>query len=313
MSRPAPIATPLMRISLADLQLFRYTVEAGSITAGARQVHLSLAAASERIQALEHLLRVPLLERQRRGVRVTPAGQALLHHARIVTGQLERLQAEMSEFGQGLRGRVRLLCNTAAQSGFLPGALAGFLVGHPNLDIDLEERPSHLIVEAVSRGWAELGVVADTVEVGGLELLPLCDDDLVLVCPRDHALAARAEVDFEAALDWPMLGLAEGSGLGEHLALRAAELRRPILYRVRLNRPETLLALVGRGVGVSVLSGAMLGSTQAGEGWVARPLRDDWAARRLGLCMRSRAGLTPPSRLLAAALIAHAQGGPTSA
>lgn len=299
-----------MRIGLADLQLFRFTVEGGSITAGARRVHLSLAAASERIQALEHLLKVRLLERQRRGVRPTAAGQALLHHARIVSGQLERLQAEMSEFGRGLRGRVRLLCNTAAQSGFLPEALAVFLAAHPNLDIDLEERPSHLIVEALSRGWAELGVVADSVDLGGLEHVPLCDDDLLVVCPSWHAIAGRARANFAMVLDaGPMLGMAEGSGLGEHLAIRAAELRRPVEYRIRLNRPEALMAMVGQGVGLGILPRAVLGGQTHGPGWLALPLDEPWAVRRLVLAMRRREELTPPSRLLAAALIERTQLG----
>jgi molybdate transport repressor ModE-like protein len=65
-----------MHFDLTDLALFQHTLECGNITAGARRSHLSLPAASARIRAMEASLGIPLLERNRRGVQPTPAGQA---------------------------------------------------------------------------------------------------------------------------------------------------------------------------------------------------------------------------------------------
>ena len=111
---------PSMRFDLVDLRLFLFVVEAASITHGAARAGMALASASERIRLMEDSLGTPLLERNRRGVRAAPAGSALMHHAQLVIQQLERMRAELSEYAEGLRGRVRLFANTTATAEFLP-------------------------------------------------------------------------------------------------------------------------------------------------------------------------------------------------
>ena len=79
---------------------------------------------------MEESLGAPLLQRHRRGVRATPAGAALVHHARLVIQQLDRMRGELSEYADGFRGRVRVFANTTATAEFLPAALAAFLSQH---------------------------------------------------------------------------------------------------------------------------------------------------------------------------------------
>ncbi|MFJ5383870.1 LysR family transcriptional regulator, partial [Cupriavidus sp. CER94] len=69
-----------MRFDLTDLRLFLSVVECGSLTQGARSMHLALASVSERIAGMEATLGAPLLERNRRGVSPTAAGEALVRH-----------------------------------------------------------------------------------------------------------------------------------------------------------------------------------------------------------------------------------------
>src|SRR5580700_10326171 len=148
-----------MRFDLVDLRLFLFVVEAASITHGAARAGMALASASERVRLMEESLGTPLLERHRCGVRATPAGAALVHHAQLVIQQLERMRGELSEYADGFRGRVRLFANTTATTEFLPVSLAAFLSQHPQIDIDLEERSSRDIVRAVAGSLAEVGIV----------------------------------------------------------------------------------------------------------------------------------------------------------
>ena len=91
-----------MRFDFVDLRLFLFVVEAASITHGAARAGLALASASERIRLMEESLGAALLDRHRRGVRVTPAGAALAHHAQLVIQQLERMRGELSEHADGV-------------------------------------------------------------------------------------------------------------------------------------------------------------------------------------------------------------------
>ena len=157
-----------MRFDLTDLRLFLHVVEAGSITHGAERMNLAIAAASTRIRNMEATLGTPLLHRERQGVRPTEAGRTLLHHARMLLQQADRMRGDLAEYADGLRGQVRLMSNTNALTEFLPEPLSAFLAAHPQVNIDLEERLSDEIVAAVAEGTADVGIVAGTVAVTGL-------------------------------------------------------------------------------------------------------------------------------------------------
>ena len=93
-----------LRFDFVDLRLFLFVVEGASITHGAARAGMALASASERIRLMEESLGAPLLDRHRRGVRATPAGAALAHHAQLVIQQLERMRGELSEHAQRRQG-----------------------------------------------------------------------------------------------------------------------------------------------------------------------------------------------------------------
>jgi DNA-binding transcriptional LysR family regulator len=154
-----------LRFDLVDLRLFLHVIDTGSITAGSKLSHLALASASARIRGMEDGLGVPLLERLRGGVKPTKAGLAVAHHARLVLQQIERMHGEIDDYAGGMAGKVRLLSNTAAITDYLPQALADFLNSHPAIDVELEERPSHLIVSQLLGQVADLGIVADSADV----------------------------------------------------------------------------------------------------------------------------------------------------
>lgn len=116
-----------MHFDLADLRLFIHIGESPSLTQGARRAHLSPAAASARIKALEAQLDTRLLYRDSRGVELTPAGHTLLTHARLVMRQVDYLKAEFTQLGGDSAGHIRIFANTTAVTEFLPEVLAGFL------------------------------------------------------------------------------------------------------------------------------------------------------------------------------------------
>src|SRR5579864_7271400 len=211
-----------MRFDLADLNLFRHVVEAGSITGGAERANLALAAASTRVRNMEEALGAALLVRGRQGVSPTPAGRTLLAHARAILRQAERLREDLGAYAGGLAGQIRVLCNTNALTEFLPEALSAFLAAHPQVSVDLEERLSDEIVGLVAEGAADVGIVAGTVDVGALATYPFRSDRFVVVTPAGHPLAGQASVRFAQVLDYDLVGLDRAASLTRFLAGKAA-------------------------------------------------------------------------------------------
>jgi DNA-binding transcriptional LysR family regulator len=289
-----------MRFDLTDLRLFIEIVEAGSISKGADAAHMALASASARVSGMEAALGVALLERGRRGVAPTAAGRTLLHHARAVTAQMERMRGDLRAFASGLKSEIRMLSNTAALVDLLPAALRVFLADHPDVDIDIEERTSADIVLAVAEGRAEFGVVAGSTDLGNLQTRALAVDRLTVIASRSHPLAKRDEVSFEELLDEPFVGLIAGA-LHEHLARNAARLGRRITYRVRLQSFGAVARLVEAGIGVGVLPLAAVERYRSPDLAVIR-LSDEWANRRLLICAVDFDALSAHARLFVAEL-----------
>lgn len=280
-----------MHFELVDLKLFQHTLECGNITAGASRSHLSLPAASARIRAMEASLGVPLLQRNRRGVVPTAAGQALLQHARLIGQQVERLQFDLAQYAQGQQGQVRLLCNTAALTEYLPELLASYLATHPGVSVDVQEMPSLRIVQSITQGIADLGVVSSAAPVEHLQTRPFRDDPLVLVTPPGHPLARMPAPRFIDSLAYGYVGLGAASALAlylEELALRAG-LRMQV--RVRAEGFDGVIRMVAGGAGVGVVP---LAAVQRWQGLLPlhwADLQEPWANRRLLLCARDFAAL----------------------
>ena len=291
-----------MRFDLVDLRLFLLIAESGSITVGADRAGLALASASARVKGMEDRLGVPLLERQRRGVTLTPAGRALVGHAQAVQNQIAQMTGDMSAYARGFRARIRLLANTAASAEILPDLLGAFLAKHRDIDIDLEERSSLAIVEAVAKGAADLGIAASWAAPGVLERRPFRTDRLVVIAPRAlRRLARLRSVSLDDIAREPFVGLGPGNPLQEHIVRQAAQ-RHHLAFRVRLTTLEGICNLVARGIGVAVVPEAAARRHRDAAHLRIIPLKDELATRELALCARSFAGLASHAKLLADAL-----------
>lgn len=283
---------------LDDLNLFRHIAEAGSITGGAARANIALAAASTRVRAMEAALHARLFDRSRQGVVLTPAGHALLSHARTLLGEAERMRDEMALFADGAGGRVRLLCNTNALTEFLPEALGRFLVACPGITIDLQERLSDEIVGLVAQGAADLGIVASTVDTGDLVIFPFRADRLVLVTPQGDPLAGLSAASFADILARDLVGLDPSSALQQFLADRAARTGGRLRLRVQLRSFDAVCLMVEAGVGIGIVPETTALRASRTMRLSIVPIADAWASRELRICIRDYAALSASSRRL---------------
>jgi DNA-binding transcriptional LysR family regulator len=296
-----------MHFDLVDLSLFRHVVEAGSITHGADRAHLALAAASTRIRHMEESLGAALLVRSRQGITPTPAGRTLLQHARAMLAQAARLREDLGAYAGGAAGQVRILSNTNALTEFLPEALSLFLAAHPQVSIDLEERLSDEIVGLVAEGVGDIGIVAGTVDTGGLATFPFRSDRFVLVVPWDHALASRPEVGFGEVVHHDFVGLDRASAIQRFLADKASRIGGPLKLRVQLRSFDAVCRMVECNVGLGIVPETTAQRAAKTMRIALVRLTDPWALRDLTICTRAVAELPPFARQLVEHLRAGAE------
>ncbi|NML35015.1 LysR substrate-binding domain-containing protein [Paraburkholderia antibiotica] len=297
-----------MHFDLVDLKLFIHIAEASSLTRGAERAHLSLPAASTRIKNLEEQVGVKLLSRTSQGVTLTAPGETLLLHARRVFQQLEQLTGDLQEYAKGVKGHVRVFANTTAMSEFLPAVLRTYLVNHPDVNVDMHERLSPDIVKAVQEGTVDIGIVAGNVRTDGLEVMPYRRDRLVLATALSHPLAQHKKIDFGATLDYDFIGPPEASAIYGFLKRASAELQRTMRWRIQVSNFEAACRMIEANIGIGVLPEGTARRHAQTMALRIIPLTDEWAVRKLQICVADRQALPLFARKLVDLLVADGVG-----
>lgn len=257
-----------------------------------------MSAISKRIGELEDLVRTPLLQRYPRGVGLTPAGQSLLHHARQVLQLVDRMDAELGEFADGVKGHVRLHAVASALNQFLPEEIESFLSRYPGVHISLEERTGKAVVLAVADGSTDLGVVASLTPRLGLAAIPYHTDRLMIGVPVGHPLARRKSVRFAEALEYSFVGPHADSSLATLMAEGARACGKSIEQRVQASSFDAMCRLVQTRLGITMLPEKVL-SLHVDAGRIAMVgLNEPWALRELVVIVRDPDQLSHIARTL---------------
>jgi len=297
-----------MRPDFSSLALFIRIAETRSITKAAKSSHIALAAASRRITQLEDQFGVQLLYRTAKGVELTPAGNAVLFHARALMEQVDQMRAEVSDYSKGAKGMVRIQANASALAQYLPDDLATFAASHPAIKISLAEERSGAIVDAVRSGATDIGIVMEGAEAAGLELYDYRTDKLVAVMPRKHPVRAR-HLAFAKLLDHDFVGLESNTVISQILIAQASHAGKPLRLRVQVKSFDVVARMIQAGLGIGVLPEAAAKAFAGSMGLRLVSLTDPWATRRMSVCVRQYATLPAPARQLVDHLVVPAKAG----
>jgi DNA-binding transcriptional LysR family regulator len=287
-----------MRLDLQSLRLFVVVAKLRSIAAAAEKEFIAASAVSKRIADLELMLDTKLFYRMRRGVELTPAGFALLHHATSILQSVEQLGMELTEYSQGVRGHVRVLANISAITQFLPDDLGTFVQQYPEIKIDLKEDSTPHIIKCVASGLADVGIIAPSQTPKDVKSEPYRSDALALIVPHGHPLAKRRTVRFVEALDFDFVGLHQDSGWQLYLGEVARDVEKPIRFRIRVPSFDAVFGMVKANLGVSVVPLGTLKEAARAMGLHVIELDETWSHRTLRMCYRDLDTLPITARIL---------------
>ena len=287
----------LRRLDLVTLQLFVAVHEAGTLTRAAARESIAVSAASKRLMELEQALGIALFARTAKGMSLTAAGETLLHHARRILAEVDQIGIEVGEHLQGVRGYVRMLANLSAIIEFLPEDLHDFVASHPQVKVDLEERPSSGVVQGIIDGIADVGICSMDVQTHDLYTVPYRQDQLVVVARSDHPLAERQRTAFIDTLQYDHIGLHAASSINARTHAAAKTLGTPLRLRIHVPGFDAVCRMVQANMGIGVLPFKAYELFGRSLGLSAVIIDESWAQRTLVLVMRDRQALSPVSQL----------------
>ena len=287
-------------LDLASLRHFLAVCDTGSITRAAGREHIVPSTISKRLTQLEADLRATLFERGRRGITLTPAGETLMDHAHTMLASARQIASDMSGFGAGVRGKVRLLATMTAISEMLPDDISAFtcLPGNQHVEVDVEEADGRNIVRRIQEGSARLGVLWDGTHMEGLEKYPYRTDHLAVAVHPSHPLTYFSSCAFVDSLNWEHIGTQPLNPLHQMQVRMAALAGKRIHFRATVSSFEPALHMVSANLGVAVVPREIArGWKESGQIRVI-PLSDPWARRQFVICRRAREKLPPAAQLL---------------
>lgn len=286
----------MKQFEFSTLHVFVAIAEAGSLSGAAKRVNLAVSAVSKRLHDLESHSGTTLFERHGRGVSLTPAGRALLNHARDLLLRVDAMRADLSEFAKGVRGNVRLAANESVITQFLPDDLPAFFLRQQRIVVTVTELQSEGVVAAVLEGRADLGIfVEGALGQQGLATFPYRTDELCIVVPQRHPLARRRGARFEELLEYDFVAHERSSSIAQLLLAKGVS---RLKFRVQVRSFHSVCRMVEANLGLAILPRNIATFHQGGMGLVALALREDWAHRRHLLGVRAVAALAQPARVL---------------
>lgn len=190
-------------LSLRQLQYLVAVVDEGSFTRAAEALHVTQPALSHQIQALERAAGAPLLERLPRAVGLTPAGRAMLPHARAALSDASRAESAVRQAAGLAAGELRIATVYSISLGVLPPALRAWSRRYPGIDVRLfQHRHADELAEAMAAGQADLAIGPLPSGWSG-PVRGLGAEEFVVAVPADDPLAVQGatEVEFAALRD----------------------------------------------------------------------------------------------------------------
>lgn len=296
-------------MNLRDIKYILAVADTRHFGRAAERCFVSQPTLSGQIRKLEDELGVTLFERTNRSVEITPIGEVILGHARLLLEQVETIEGIARAHQDPLEGPLRIGAIPTLSPYLMPLILVPLKRQFPQMRLALSEELTEYLLARLQRHELDAALIASPIDQPELVQVPLFDEPFWLAHPRNHPLYYKDEINAQDLSDLELLLLAEGHCLTHqvmevcHLAERP---HRGEMADLRAASLETLLQLVGAGFGCTLVPAlAIRGGWMTDTGIIARPLELPDAFRRIALVFRRSFPRTLALEAFARILLEH--------
>lgn len=257
-----------MALDVRRLKVLREVAAQGSFSAAADALNFTQPAISRQIATLELETGQRLVERNPRGIRLTPAGELLVEHADAIIDRLNVAESQLEQLASLDAGRLRVGSFASANATLIPLALKAFAAEYPRVQLDLSENLCRDVLARLEEGELDIAVVAgyDASTPGvspDVELEPLMEDVMFAALPSDHPLARRTRLRMSDLSEETWIEGNDGSAASVlHNAAAAAGFEPKIGFES--SQWLGKLGLVAAGVGIALIPQVALAGARDG-------------------------------------------------
>ncbi len=257
------------------LQVFATVARLLSFTKAAESLHMTQPAVTFQIRQLEEYFNTRLFDRTHNRITLTETGELVKQYADQIIGMYKEMDNEVRTLTGDIQGPLIIGASTTIGEYFIPGIVGSYQNNFPDVKVRLHVANTNGIIHMVENNEIDIGIVEGPVNNKNLVKEVIWNDELVLVCPVDHALATHKKLAIPDVLDYPFISREEGSGTREvvenYLTKRKIE-PDSINIIMEFGSPESIKSAVTAGLGVSILSAATMEKELALKSLAAVPL-----------------------------------------
>lgn len=248
------------------LRHFLAVAEARSFRRAALTLGMAQPPLTESIRKLEGFLGTRLFDRSERPVRLTEAGEALQSQAGAILAQSEACVRYVRRAAQGQVGALRITYVGSAAFDFLPPLVRRFRASHPDVDLDLRERPTAGQLDALRAGLADVGLVRPPVHADDMTVQRVLREPLVLAVPEEHWAARRRRVRLDelSGEDFVMFPARDGPSFYSRIVLACEQAGFAMRVAQEAVQMHVIAGLVAAGMGIALVPGSVRHLKQPG-------------------------------------------------
>jgi DNA-binding transcriptional LysR family regulator len=244
--------------TVRQLQIFAAAARALSFSRASRELHLTQPAVSMQVKQLEHCAGVPLFERMRRRLYLTPAGEEMARTAERVLRALQDAEDAFAAL-RGLRGGRLSLAVVSTAKYFAPKLIATFSEAHPDIEMKLSVQNREAVVRLLAANEVDLAIMGQPPGEIGTTATAFAPHPLVVVAAPDHPLARRRKVPLSALAEETFLVREPGSGTRAAMQKFFAAHRIRVRVGTEMSSNETIKQAVMAGMGLAFISEHTIG------------------------------------------------------
>lgn len=259
-------------ITLAQLAAVREIVQTGTVTAAAKNLHLTQPAVTQQIKLLENALGCSLFERHGRTMSPTQEGRMVFEKACEIADCMTALTDNLSRTREEVSGHLRIACGALTTIRILPGLLEQFLAIHPKVRFSITEVESSRIPDMLVHSQADIGMGLKPPPQKRILFKTLIKDQPVMICSANHPLAKAEQVTTTQMQSYPIIRMAPESTMWQ-IVDRQLNLK-PSEYSgtMEVGNNLSVASFVRRNLGIGIVPSYILDVINT-EGIVPRPIR----------------------------------------
>jgi DNA-binding transcriptional LysR family regulator len=189
---------------LNALNFIEAIAKAGSIRSASESLAITSTALNRRLLALEDELGAQIFERMPRGVRLSTAGEILIHHIRGQTADMDRVRSQIADLTGERRGHVSIACSQALLPYFMPAQINAYRASHPKVTFAVNLRDRFRAERALVEHEADIALVFEPVRLADVQVIATVAQPVHAVMARSHPLAAKSVLRLSDLAAWPL-------------------------------------------------------------------------------------------------------------